>query len=268
MREDTYSRQSFLGSSAQKIFSTANIGIIGLGGGGSHIAQQLAHLGLQNYALFDPQLIDVTNLNRLIGGKRNDVRHNRSKVCIAARTIKGIQPNSKVQTFKSSWTNEIDAFRTCDLLFACVDSYIARQQIETSARRYLIPVIDIGMDVFELDNGRFSMSGQVILSLPDYPCMNCMGFLNEAKLREEARRYGDAGPAPQVVWSNGVLASLAVGIGVELLTGWTKSQLPPLYLTYDGNRGTVQSRPILSLVSRPCVHFPAENVGDPVFRSP
>jgi len=265
--ENQYDRQSFLGPKAQQIFTTATVGVIGAGGGGSHIIQQLAHLGFQNYVVFDPQTIDRTNLNRLVGGRKNDVRRQRPKICIATRTIKGIQPKAHVRAFRSLWMEEIDAFRSCDLIFAGVDSYKARHEIETSARRFLIPVVDVGMDVHDLGEGKYAMSGQVILSLPDYPCMTCMGFIDEAKLTQEARRYGSAGSVPQVVWSNGVLASLAVGIGVELMTNWTKSRLPPLYLAYDGNRGTVQSRPILELLNTACPHFPAGRVGDPVLEA-
>jgi hypothetical protein len=58
-----------------------------------------------------------------------------------------------------------------------------------------------------------------------------MGFLTEEKLAEEAARYGKAGARPQVIWPNGVLASAAVGLGVEL--------------TYDGNQGTLSRSPML-----------------------
>jgi hypothetical protein len=48
-----------------------------------------------------------------------------------------------------------------------------------------------------------------------------MGFLTDELLTQEAARYGDAGGRPQVIWSNGVLCSAAVGIIVDLLTGWS-----------------------------------------------
>ena len=39
-------RQSFLGPDSDTILHEATIGVIGLGGGGSHIVQQSAHLGI------------------------------------------------------------------------------------------------------------------------------------------------------------------------------------------------------------------------------
>jgi len=72
--------------------------------------------------------------------------------------------------------------------------------------------------------------------------MRCMGFLTGEKLAEEAARYGKAGARPQVVWPTGVLASTAVGLAMDIVTGWTGRPLPHAYLVYDGNKGTVKVR--------------------------
>src|SRR5690348_2125716 len=98
--------------------------------------------------------------------------------------------------------------------------------------------------------------------------MTCLGFLNEDSLAKEAARYGAAGDRPQVVWSNGVLASTAVGIAVSLLTDWTRALRRSVYLSYDGNSGTVVPHVRMQyLGGATCNHFPLESVGDPVFRS-
>jgi hypothetical protein len=267
MKENQYDRQSFLGENSQEIIENTVVGVIGTGGGGSHICQQLAHVGFRNFVVFDPDIIETTNLNRLVGGSPEDVADKRLKVDIAERTIKKIQPLAAVQKFASRWQDNPSAFRSCDLIFGCLDGYAARQEIEASARRYLIPLIDIGMDVYKSDDGKYSISGQIILSLPEQPCMTCLGFLNDDKLAREAALYGDAGTNPQVIWSNGVLASTAVGVAVELLTNWIGAKMPPLYLTYDGNRGIVQPHPAMKFLNNICPHFPAENVGDPVFKT-
>ena len=71
-----HDRQSFLGSTSEQHLSGLTVGILGLGGGGSHVVQQLAHLGVGGYVIADPDLIDETNLNRLVGGTRADVDTN------------------------------------------------------------------------------------------------------------------------------------------------------------------------------------------------
>ena len=50
--------------------------------------QQLAHLGIGRFVLFDPDKIVFLNTNRLIGGTLEDVRLDRPKVEIAERLIR------------------------------------------------------------------------------------------------------------------------------------------------------------------------------------
>src|SRR5213592_4559924 len=49
---DRYSRQGFLGEAGQRAIETARVGFSGLGGGGSHLAPQSAHLAVQDFVLF------------------------------------------------------------------------------------------------------------------------------------------------------------------------------------------------------------------------
>ncbi len=73
MSTDRFSRQSFLGNGAEDALAAAKVAIVGLGGGGSHVAQQLAHVGFRHFKLFDGDLIEDSNLNRLVGGTEIDV---------------------------------------------------------------------------------------------------------------------------------------------------------------------------------------------------
>ena len=71
----------------------------------------------------------------------------------------------------------------------------------------------------------------------------------------------------QVVWSNGVIASTAVGIAVDVLTDWTRSFHGPIYLHYNGNDGTVTKHPrLVHYIGGDCPHFPVDQIGDPVFK--
>ena len=201
-----YQRQSFLGEGSQDTIERATIGIVGLGGGGSHIGQQAAHIGFQRYALYDPQTAED------IG---------REKLKIARRVICGLQPAAKIISIRERWQSKPEPLMGCDIVFGCVDSFQDRDELETFCRRHLILYIDIGMDIHQVDGEPPRMAGQVILSAPGHECMKCLGFITPEKLAKEAQAYGAAGPKPQVVWPNGVLASTAVGLAVEALTGWT-----------------------------------------------
>jgi hypothetical protein len=262
------SRQSFLGRNSDEIIQSAIIGVVGLGGGGSQVVQQLAHIGFRNYVIYDDDRIEDSNLNRLVGGTVTDVAKKRSKLEIAERVIKGLQPQATIEAKSMRWQIDPLPLRTCDIVFGCVDGFAERRELEIATRRYLIPLIDIGMDVQpSLEGQPPRMGGQVILSMPGDICMTCMGFLNEKTLAKEAAQYGAAGIRPQVVWPNGVLASTAVGIAVDLLTDWTRSLRRSVYLSYDGNANTMQSHVRMQFLSdKGCTHFPNENVGDPKFK--
>jgi len=84
------------------------------------------------------------------------------------------------------------------------------------------------------------------------------------RLEREAEQYGAAGGRPQVVWPNGVLASTAVGIVLELLTPWHRARF--IYMEYDGNRRTVSpSHWMTALEHRECPHYQPAETGDPDF---
>lgn len=263
MSSDRFLRQSFLGPDSEERISRCTVGVVGLGGGGSHIIQQLAHIGFQRYVVYDNDLVEESNLNRLVGARSIDVPAEAQKLHIAKMMIYGLQARARVRGFACKWQENPEPLRECQIVFGCVDSYQGRQELEIACRRYLMHYIDIGMDVH--GNERPVIGGQVILSSPGGLCMSCMGFLTDEKLAEEAARYGNAGSRPQVIWPNGVLASTAVGLAVDLLTNWTRRNRTYAYLTYDGNEATVrESATIRNLRSTICPHFSPREVGDPV----
>lgn len=259
-------RQSFLGKDSDVLLANATFGIVGLGGGGSHIVQQLAHAGVGRFVIVDPDFIEDTNTNRLIGGTLADVVCAKPKTDIAARTIRGLQPDATIVAVRDSWHAATDALKQCDVILGAVDSFAGRDQLERFARRHLIPYIDIGMDVHDLGKLGFLMSGQVILSSPGCPCLRCCGFITDERLAQEDQRYGAAGGRPQVVWPNGILASTAVGLALQIITPWFARPAPFVYLEYDGNRGTLtQSAHVGALKDVVCAHHPPEEAGDPLF---
>lgn len=263
MSKERFSRQSFLGLDSEERIGCCTVGVAGLGGGGSHVMQQLAHIGFQRFVIYDGDIVEESNLNRLVGATSIDVPAEAPKLYIAKKMIFGLQPHAIVRGFAGRWQAHPEPLRECQIVFGCVDSYQGRHELEVACRRYLMHYIDIGMDVHGQDPP--VIGGQVILSSPGGLCMRCMGFLSDAKLTEEAARYGKAGTRPQVVWPNGVLASTAVGLGVDIVTGWTGRAVPFAYLVYDGNKGTVKESATLRNLNIPaCPHFLDIDVGDPV----
>ncbi len=67
-RNTTYDRQARLfGERGQTLLRKARVGIIGLGGAGSILAELLGRLGVGEFVLADPDLVEPSNLPRLIG---------------------------------------------------------------------------------------------------------------------------------------------------------------------------------------------------------
>ncbi|MDR6941344.1 ThiF family adenylyltransferase [Mucilaginibacter pocheonensis] len=257
-------RQSFLGERSTAIFEHIKVGVVGLGGGGSHLVQQLAHLGIKHFTLFDFDKVEDSNHNRLIGAHFADIKRKLSKTEIARRLILAINPKAEITIVNARWQEATDKLQQCEVAFGGVDTYEDRGQLEAECRRYLIPLIDIGMDVHQTEQG-FHISGQVILSMPGQSCMRCLGFINEDKLAMEAAKYGKVGGRPQVVWPNGLLASSAVGIFTDLVTGWSGQQERIVYLAYDGNSGLISNHVRLEYLEPDCDHYTLEQLGPPKF---
>lgn len=263
---DMYHRQGFLGPDAQNISERATVGIVGLGGGGSHLNQQLAHLGFQRIVLCDAQRVESTNLNRLIGATVADVRRKRLKTEIAARVFRGVQPSADIDDRPLRWEEKRDALRRCDLICGAIDGFAARRDLEAFCRAHFIPLVDVGMTVLRPENASPEIRGQIILSMPGALCMNCLQFLTPENIAAEAQTY-DRVPQAQVVWPNGVLASSAVGYVVGLFTGWSGRSTPSCRTDYRGSVMTLTpSNLAAALDGHPCKHFPLSQAGDPIFR--
>ena len=260
-----YDRQSFLGKNSQAIIENVKIGIVGLGGGGSHINQQLAHIGFQSIVPCDPDRVELTNLNRLVGATLQDVRSKRLKIEIASRVFRKLQPKATIDARPLRWEDKRDSLRDCDIIFGCLDSFSARRDLEAFCRSLMIPLIDIGMTVIRHENSPPEICGQTILSMPGEHCMHCLQFLTPDNLATEVQDY-NAGAQPQVVWPNGILASNAVGYAMALLTGWSGS-IPSCRIDYRGSQLTsIQSNFAAALKNLPCKHFPLSLAGDPIFK--
>ena len=138
--------------------------------------------------------------------------------------------------------------------------------LEESCRRALIPLIDIGMDVYE--GKPYAIAGQVIVSMPGEPCFRCAQFIRDEDIAKEESDYGHAGGTPQVIWSNGVLASTAVGLFMQMATPWCAQDEQSQFLGYDGIAMTLERDPRFAYVSgAQCLHFGIYDLGDPFWTS-
>lgn len=241
---ERYDRQiRAFGKDAQEKLRKLRIGIVGLGGIGSHVAQQLAYLGARDFILVDDQVVEKPNLNRLIGATLKDIR--KSKVEVISACIKRIAPEARMTLIPENLRTvaALDALKVSDIIFGCVDNDGARLILNELSLAYLVPLIDCGVEIHVEDGLLEQAGGRVNLVLPNGACLHCMDQidLEEARISlasphelRQARQLGyirgDPEPSPSVVMLNGVIASAAVTEFLNLIIGLRP---PCSFLTYD-----------------------------------
>ncbi|MGI0058834.1 MAG: ThiF family adenylyltransferase [Nitrosotalea sp.] len=137
------------GDEIQAKLMRLKIGIIGVGGVGSIIAETLARMGVMNILLMDFDSVECINLDRILHATKKDVGN--AKVKVISRALERSATASKfwVGGLELSVT-EPDGFRhalDCDVLFSCVDRPWPRSVLNFIAYSHLIPVIDGGVQV-------------------------------------------------------------------------------------------------------------------------
>lgn len=260
MSDETFSRQSFLGDDAHLMFAATCIGMVGASGGGSQVLPQLVLAGFRRFVLYDPKVVEDKHRNRNPMIDFTDVKLGTNKTEAAARRVYAMAPEATVETYPMRWQDHVEPLQRCDLVIGGVDGFEERLQLEAECRRYLIPYVDLGLDVTPADGERPRLAGQVVLSMPGYPCLRCLQIVTDEKLRREAENYG-AGVRAQVGWANGVLACMAVNVVVDLLTGWAGGVRGALIRNFDANLGVVTRDQRAEIVEPSCDHFPLDSTG-------
>lgn len=245
---ERYDRQvRAFGQVGQRTIGSLRFGIVGAGGTGSLTIQQLAHLGARDFTLVDPDKVDHTNLNRLVGAGPSDV--GKAKVEVAKRLVEFIQPDALVDPIQGDVTDDAVAQKLVDLdfIFLCTDSHASRAVVGQLAYQYLVPVIDMGVSITAKAGEVSHVTGRVQLLAPGQPCLACLNVLDPAQVRRElmtheqrqADPYFDGAhvPHPSVISLNGTAASLAVTMFLGVATD---APLEARFLRYDGVKGVVR----------------------------
>jgi molybdopterin-synthase adenylyltransferase len=211
-----------VGSDAQRRLANATIAVIGNSGGGSHVTQQLIHAGAGTLPVVDPDIVEETNLRRLVGATQADI-DTTPKPDVAVRIAAAVRPTVNVVPLREAFpsTATIEALRHADIIIGCVDGWDTRDDLNKFALRHRIPYIDIGIMVSGATDERgMRVGGQIAIVAPDGPCLRCMGLVTDERVqasRDHRQGYADQEPDPQVVSLNGTLASEAVTAALMLL---------------------------------------------------
>ncbi len=246
MDNEQYDRNiRFFGKDGQKRLSAAKVAVVGIGGIGTHVVQQLALLGIGQLTMIDPQDLDRTNLNRYVGVQYDDLIPGTFKVDLGARIVKQINPHIKVIKIYGSLLSQ-QAFKAViasDYVFGCLDREGVRLVLNELCSAYSKPYFDLASDIFPGDPPLYG--GRVCVAWDGQGCIVCYGelditeaqtdLLNPGAKRDRESIYGiphkllsEAGPS--VVSINGVIASTAVTEFMLLVTGIRT--IPKRLITY------------------------------------
>lgn len=247
MAKERFNRQLLLfGDAGQERIEKTSVAIVGVGGVGSHVVQQLAYLGIRKFVLVDKDIVSETNLNRLIGAKLEDIGV--QKVQVMRRLIHEISPDAIIEAVSESVVSytAFNLLKKADFIFGCVDMDAVRLVLTEFCSAYSKPYMDIATDI-HVEEKLFG--GRILFSVDGERCLFCKGELNQDSINSDLSSDGQKQenldvyglPAevlkrtgPAVVSLNGILASVAV---TEFMAYITKLRQVFGHLEYKGHMG-------------------------------
>jgi molybdopterin/thiamine biosynthesis adenylyltransferase len=258
-----FQRQSLaFGEALNQDLSMLRVGVIGCGGTGSAIAMLLPKMGIRNIALFDKDIVEDTNLNRLHGAFQSDADAKTPKVKAVERSLVELGLGVQVRTYQA-WIGEPycrDALKALDVIFCCTDDHSGRLMLNRFAYYYATPVFDMGLAI-EVSQGEtpdfYALDGRVtvLTPAPKHNCLLCREVINPVIARDEALKrndpaeyerrkaeayvIGEGNPNPAVVLFTTEVANMAMQELVHRLQGFrgedgsTPHRVRKFHLTID-----------------------------------
>ena len=219
------------GSAIQSVLGELRVAVVGCGGTGSAVIEQLVRLGVRHLQVFDPDELTASNLTRVYGSYADDV--GKPKVSVIASQVARIAPETEVVVEQSPITQEHTAKRLldADVIFGCTDDNAGRLVLSRIATYFMTPVIDCGVLLSSSEGGRIEgIDGRVTVLGPGAACLVCRGRIDLQRaaaemltpsehVRRVAEGYAPAMPGvePAVVTYTTQVAAAAVSELLERL---------------------------------------------------
>ena len=179
--------ESAFGEEAAERLDQATVAVIGASGTGSPVIEALARAGVGHLIVVDPDVFNPANLERLHGSWHSDIGKVISKVAIAKRHVRQINPACRVTAIRGALPQKevVDALCMADIVIGCTDQQHSRVALNDLALRYLVPVLDCGV---EMEGEAGLVTGQIIQILRLFPadaCVYCREMVVQWKLDQE-----------------------------------------------------------------------------------
>jgi hypothetical protein len=213
------------GGPIQNMLGDLNVAVVGCGGTGSAVIEQLVRLGVRHLLLVDPDTLTTSNLTRVYGSYTEDL--GRPKVDVSADHVRRIAPDAEVITEQSKITLEATAklLREADVIFGCTDDNAGRLVLSRVASYLLIPVIDCGVLLSSGPGGQLTgIDGRVTVLAPGVGCLVCRKRIDlqrafaEMLSPEEHRRLAAEGYAPALAGSEPAVVAFTTQVAAAAVS--------------------------------------------------
>lgn len=185
----------------QQELQRKRVAVIGCGGLGGYVIEELVRVGIGHLNLFDPDIFSPSNCNRQLNALSSTLGHNKAEV--AAARCRAIHPWCTVQAFTTDF-REVSAEEggTVDVAVDCLDEVTARRDLAALCKHRQMPLVHGAV------NGWY---GQVGVQLPGDDLID----------RLYPRRDGAAAtqPPPVLCFTVAVVASLQAAEVVKIALG-------------------------------------------------
>ena len=176
------------GGEIQQVLGNLSIAVVGCGGTGSAVVEQLVRLGVRHLHLFDPDTLTAGNVTRVYGSYLSGLGEPKVKV-IAAHVCQ-IAPDAQVVTTQAKITQESAARQLldADVVFGCTDDNAGRLVLSRISSYLLTPVIDCGVLLSSGPEGQLiGIDGRVTVLAPGAACLVCRDRIDLQRAAAEMR---------------------------------------------------------------------------------
>lgn len=181
-----------IGDAANSTLRQLRVGVVGVGGTGSPLAETLVRMGIAELLIVDHDRLDsISNMRRVFGARRSDIDIDRAltKVDVLASHLRAIGLETNIEPLHGNVLDSDTRMRLAnlDVLMCCTDNHASRAALTEFAVRSAMPLIDVGVRIGvrtssgALDAMRIDRRVQV----PGGPCLWCWDVIDPRQVRLE-----------------------------------------------------------------------------------
>ena len=155
------------------VVKNAKVLVVGAGALGNEVIKNLALFGVGNIYIVDFDTIEYSNLTRSVLFREEDADKGYFKAEVACRKAREINPNINIQCICGKLNTDVGLglYRKMDVVIGCLDSRLARLQLNRLCMRADVPWVEGGME---------NLTGNVRIFKQGENCYEC-GLTENAK---------------------------------------------------------------------------------------